>query len=447
MTQRGALPLILKFSLPFILCNLFQKLLGGINVIIAGQSIGVSALAAIGVGSWPVWMLGNIVAEFASACCIQASNLFGRRDAGTFQNSVYTMLWVSGLLALLLGAGMLLFLNDIVSLLLPGPEVADKVRVYLAVYAGGTVFLVLFSVSSALLSAVGNNRAPFFAVLSAAAINVALSLVFVRALRWGVAGAAAATVLSQGIAAGITVTAIVKNPLFRLRREDRRFSMRSAGELFRLSLPMMAQGVIIASGGFMVQRAINRYGSAFIAGLTASDQIVALAETIAVSLRTGTSVFVGQNLGAGHILRIRRAVRHVALLSVAAAAVIGAGCVLSSGRLPALFISGDDPALAGEALRVAGEQLRIAAAGLPVMFAMYILRISLQTMGNTVLPMLAGLVQCAARLGAAYLLTRQIGSAGLYYSEVSAWTVTLAMVGVAYALRVRKLLRNERMAA
>ena len=257
-------------------------------------------------------------------------------------------------------------------------------------------------------------------MIVASGVNIALDVLFVLGFSWGVASAAAATVIAQGCSCLFCLIRLRQVEFLRLRRSDLRFDAAKCAHLMRMGLPISLQNAIIAVGGMIVQSVVNPLGVAFIAGYTATNKLYGVLEIAAVSYGYAMSTYAGQNLGARKIDRIRRGVRSGALAGVLTAAGIAAAMFLFGRQIVSLFIdSGAENA--ADAVRIAVEYLRVMSAALPVLYILHVYRSALQGMGNTVMPMVSGLAEFVMRTGSALLLPGLVGYWGVFYAEILAW--------------------------
>ena len=203
----------------------------------------------------------------------------------------------------------------------------------------------------------------------------------------------------------------------------------------QLSVPMLMQSFVIAFGGFFVQSHINRYGAAFVAGMSATTKVFSLLETAAIALAQAAATFVSQNYGAQAFDRIRRGVRIAARISLGIAALLAAGMALGGRGILSLYV-------AEEAIDTSWGYLMVMSAGLFIMYPMYVLRQSLQALGNAVVPLIAALVQLLARVLVTVTLPQVMGSRGMYFPTVVAWITSLVLIGAVFPFWLRRCERR-----
>lgn len=201
---------------------------------------------------------------------------------------------------------------------------------------------------------------------------------------------------------------------------DFRMEAALGGRLMALGFPMAFQNCIIAVGGMIVQFVVNGFGVLFIAGFTASNKLYGVLEIAATSYGYAMITYVGQNLGAGQIKRIRQGMRSALGIAVATSLVIAAVMLLFGRVILSWFISGT-PEEAARTLEIAYFYLAVMSVCLPVLYILYVVRSCIQGLGNTVLPMVSGIVEFIMRTGAALLLPLAMGETGIFFAEVAAW--------------------------
>ena len=441
MTHGSPARLITGFALPLMLGNVFQQLYTTVDTAIVGQFAGIEALAALGAADWLNWMSLGIITGFAGGFSIPIAQRFGAGDLHGLRKAVGMSALLGAVIAVLLTAAFHLAARPVLLLLNTPDNVLPQALVYLRVMFSGLCIVMFYNVLASLLRALGDGRTPLVVMIIACAINVGLDLLFVAVFHWGVGGAAAATLIAQAFSALFCLRAVCRLPMLRMTREAFCPDHTVAGTLVRLGTPMALQNAIIAVGGMGVQYVINGFGFVFVAGFTATNKLYGLLEIAATSFGFAMATFTGQNLGAGQLERIKRGLRASAIIGVLTALCIG-GVMAAAGRwILALFVSAssaDAPAV----LDVAYRYLCVMCAALSVLYLLYVYRSALQGMGDTVIPMISGIVELIMRLSVAWLLPLMLGQDGVYYAEIAAWTGATVLLAAAYYVRIHRLERR-----
>ena len=323
--------------------------------------------------------------------------------------------------------------------LLHTPEdIFPQAVLYLRILMFGVPIYAAYNVQAAMLRAVGDSKTPLNAMLIASLTNIVLDGLFVILLRWGVAGAAAATLIAQAASALYCLRAIRTIPDLCFDRRDLKWELETDKRLMALGTPTAAQNVIIGLGGLVVQRVINGYGSVFIAGFTATNKLYGLMEMAAISYGAAIAAYAGQNYGARDAQRIKTGVRTGVILSLITSAAIAAAMFFGGRSVLSLFV---DPAAEArtQVLDVAEIYLRYMLAALFILYLLYVYRSALQGMGDTLTPMLSGAAELGMRVATALILPTLMGQGGIYFVEPAAWLGAEVLLMITYYRKVARL--------
>lgn len=431
MTQGKPLQLILMFAMPLMLGNILQELYTIVDTIVVGQFLGVKALASMGAASWIQWMFLSVVMGFAQGFSIKVANLYGANDQQGISKTIANIIISVIVLAVILTIISEVIVVPILHLLQTPNDIIQGAITYLKIIAGGVSITLLYNLLSCILRAFGNSKAPLFAMIIAAGLNIGLDLLLVCVFHIGIAGAAIATLLSQLFASGFCLFILYSNRLFVLKKGDFKISKSLIKELIKLGLPLALQNGIISIGGMIVQFVINSYGFIFVAGFTATNKLYGLLETAAISYGYALTTFNAQNYGAKEYQRIKDGVRISVLVSIITAIVIGLIMIVFGRNILMLFISGSKDVVI-KVLEVAYHYLFIMAVCLPILYVLHTYRNALQGLGNTFIPMCSGIVELIMRVTVALLLPLLIGQEGIFYAEIVAWSGAALLLYISY---------------
>ena len=428
MTKGSPAKLILLFAVPLMLGNIFQQLYTMVDTIVVGQVAGVQALAALGAVEWIMWMVLGVSTGVTQGFSILISQHYGARKWNDLKKAVAHSYLLTAITAVSLLIVSQLVARWILLLLNTPDNIIGMSLIYLRIVFCGIPVVAAYNIFASVLRALGNSRTPLIAMIIAALINVILDLTFVAVLHWGVAGAALATVTAQAFSALYCFMIVRKIDIVHTSKEDFETVPGLNRKLLELGAPILFQDVIISVGGLAVQFVINGYGFLFVAGFTATNKLYG----VLVS-------YVGQNLGAGKIDRIKKGIYTSAFLAFLTSAFISIMMFLFGKFLLSMFISGD-PTQAEQVLGIAWHYLSIMASCLCILYFLYVYRSALQGLGNTMLPMLSGVVEFFVRVGVALLLPKFIGQNGIFYAEIAAWTGATVLLIVSYYISIRKFM-------
>lgn len=431
MTQGKPLQLILMFAMPLMLGNILQELYTIVDTIVVGQFLGVKALASMGAASWIQWMFLSVVMGFAQGFSIKVANLYGANDQQGISKTIANIIISTVVLAVVLTIISEVIVSPLLHLLQTPNDIIQGAIVYLRIIAGGISITLFYNLLSCILRAFGNSKAPLFAMIIAAGLNIGLDLLFVCVFHVGIAGAAIATLLSQLFASGFCLFILYSSRLFVLKKGDFKINKSLIRELIKLGFPLALQNGIISIGGMIVQFVINSYGFVFVAGFTATNKLYGLLETAAVSYGYALTTYNAQNYGAKKYQRIKDGVRISILVSIATAIVIGLIMIIFGRNILMLFISGNKDVVI-KVLEVAYHYLFIMSVCLPILYVLHTYRNALQGLGNTFIPMCSGIVELVMRVMVALLLPLLIGREGIYYAEIMAWSGAALLLYISY---------------
>ena len=429
MTQGSPLRLLVAFCWPLLIGNIIQMAYALADMVIVGRLLGEGALAAVGaVGSTIFVVLGFVFGITAGVAVVTAQR-FGARDFRGVRLSVGTGVWVSAAIAAAVTLACWLCTDPILRLLNTPPDVFALAHDYLSVSFLGTPFMVFFNFQSATLRALGDSRTPLFFLAGASCLNVVLDILFISAFGMGVAGAAWATntaILCSALTCLLLVTR--RLPELRLRRADWRPRPRMAWHQLAIAVPMGVQFSVTGLGAMVLQAAINTFGVAQMAGMTAARNVENVACQLPVALGQAMATYAAQNFGAGRLARIRAGVRASVLITVTYGAAMTALALLFGNLFVAAFLREPTAAV----LDVGRRMLWVTAPFFVPLGLIFIFRNTLQGIGRSLLPMLAGFVEMAMRMGVALGLLHLLGVDAVYWGDPAAWVGAAALLIVAY---------------
>ena len=440
MTVGSPARLIASFALPLMLGNIFQQMYTMVDTMVVGQGVGVEALASLGSADWPNWLVLGVITGFTQGFSLLCSQRFGAGDMDGLHRGIAHSLVLSAIAGILLTILGVLLVRPLLLLLDTPENVMDGAAMYMTICFAGIPIITSYNFCAAILRSLGDSRTPLYAMIVACITNIILDLLFVMVFRWGIAGAAIATVTAQGVSFLFSFRILRSLPQLALKKED--FILRAplVKELLILASPMAFQNFIIAAGGLVVQYVVNGFGFLFVAGYTATNKLYGLLEIAATSFGFSMATYTGQNLGGGKPERIREGMRKGLVMAISIAAVIALSMVFLGKFFLMLFISGTAEETA-QVLNFSYIFLLFMSGGLPVLYMLYMYRSALQGMGDTFMPMLSGLAELVMRISAVLILPYFVEEYGVYIAEVAAWTGAALLLGIMYYVRLGRLLK------
>ena len=439
MTRGNPMKLLFTFSLPLMFANVFQQLYTVVDTAIVGQGVGMTALAALGTVDWLNWMFLGIAQGYAQGFSVRISQKFGQNDLAGMKRiaGISAILCAGiGILCVLLGQGLLpVFLT-----LLRVPDYLRPIgTLYMRILLAGFPAVMFFNYCASMLRAVGNSKTPLLAMIVASFVNIALDAVTVFVFGWGIVGAALATVFAQCTAGSICAVKILKTRELRFSKKDTVMDWAICRDLMYIGSPVAAKNVIIALGGMTVQTVVNTFSLSFIAGFTATNKLYGLLEIAATSYGYAVTTFVGQNYGAMKLDRVKEGMRAATILAVGTSLIIGTIMLIFGRPITMIFISREDAALAAAAGDIAYWYLCAMAVSLPVLYLLYVYQSGLQGMGNTVVPMISGMLEFVLRVSLSLLVAFSGFQYGIFGAEVSAWWGAAIFLMLSYFHAYKKI--------
>lgn len=331
---------LLFFVFPMFLGNLFQQLYNTVDALIVGWFLDKSALAAVTSSGSLIFMLVGFFNGIAMGAGVVIAKHFGAKDHQSLRQVIHTNVAFGltvGVLLTLLGVT----LTPTILRWMGTPEnVLPNSIAYFRVYFFGAVFVVMYNISVGILQAVGDSRHPLYYLIISSLTNVALDLLFVGGLGWGVWSAALATTISQALSASLCMYRLIrKREVYQVQLRKVRFHGKSLKDIVHYGLPSGVQNSIIGLANVVVQANINFFGDAAMAGCGSYSKIEGFAFLPISCFAMGMSTFVSQNLGARQYDRVKQGVRIGIFCSVLLAETVGVLFYLFAPHLISLFNS------------------------------------------------------------------------------------------------------------
>lgn len=422
MTVGKPSKLIIQFMIPMFLGNVFQQFYNVADSIVAGQFLGVQALAAIGSTGSLMFFVTGWMNGMSSGFAILVSQWFGAKKYDRMRHYVAMSVYLSIILSVLMTVGFLAANEPILRMMNYSPDIMPDVTAYMGIIYAGLIVTAAYNALAAFLRALGDSRSPLYFLIISAAINVVLDIVFIVYGGMGVDGCAYATVIAQAISALLCFIYIVKRyPILHLKREDFRISFRSWGRLLALGIPMALQFSITAIGTIIVQGAVNVYGEIYMAGFSAAGKLQNIIATVFSAFGATIATYVGQNRGAGKMDRVRQGVRTTQMMIIVYS-VFAIAVVLLLGRyMMWIFVSPSET----EVIDVAVLYFRTVFWCYPFLGSIFLYRNTLQGLGYGLVPMLGGVFELIARAGIVLLVAGHTSFVGVCLSDPAAWLSAL----------------------
>ncbi len=420
LTKGNELKLILWFALPMLLGNLFQQVYSFTDSAIVGKFVGNEALAAIGASFPMIFVLIALAVGIANGINIIISQYFGAKDYAKVKTAIdttYIFSFFAGILLTVIG----LLISKPVFILINIPEeIMPHALIYFRIYTCGFILMFGYYATAGILRGLGDSKTPLYFLIFSTILNVGLDLLFILGWGWGIEGAAIATVISQGVAFFLGAWYLrKKGSIINLHFRSFEFNREIFRQAMRVGLPSGMQQTFVALGGILLFWIVNDFGTHTIAGYSAALRIDSLASLPAMQFAAALSTFVGQNLGANRIDRVRRGFILTWWMSSGVSILVTLVVVLFRTPLMSLFTN--DPLV----IHNGSQYLVIVCAFYVVFSSMFITNGVLRGAGATLIPMFITLISIwMLRIPVSYILSRDwsgLAETGIWWGIPVAW--------------------------
>lgn len=437
LTSGNPLKVILWFTLPLALGNLFQQFYSLADTIIVGRFVGVDALAAVGsTGSVNYLILGFVIG-LCNGFAIPIAQLFGARDYSDMRRHIVNAGWLCVFWGVLLTVLTVVFVRPIMELMQTPADIIENATLYIGWIFAGIPFVFLYNMVSAIMRALGDSKTPLFFLILTSAVNIILDIVLIIPFHMGVLGAALATDISQAISGVLSFVYLIRKfDILRMNKQELAYDASACARLSGIGLPMGLQCSITAIGSVVMQSAVNLLGSTAVAAVTAAGKTQSLLTVPLESVGTAMATYAGQNLGAARMDRIRKGVLSAHLISAVYALLSFAALHFFDVAIIGLFL---DTTAEVEIVVMAQEYMFWNALFFIPLGALIVWRYTIQGLGYSTLAMLAGVAEMLARTVVAILLIPTLGFFGAELANPAAWVAACVFLYPAYRWVLRQL--------
>ena len=434
LTSGSPLKVILMFTFPLVLGNLFQQFYALADTIIVGRFCGVSALASVGATGSVNYLILGFVIGVCNGFAIPIAQLFGARDYKDLRRHVANAAWLCIAASVVLTIATVALTRPMMQLMQTPDDIIDG-----AVISIGWIFagIFLYNMVAAIMRALGDSKTPLYFLILTSALNIGLDLLFVIPFKFGVFGAALATDISQVISGVLSFIYLCRKfDVLKMQKDNLAFSKKACVRLMGIGVPMGLQCSITAIGSVIMQWAVNMLGSTAVAAVTAAGKTQNLLTVPLESVGTAMATYAGQNLGASRMDRVRKGTNSAMLI------------ILVYGLASAFILHFTDVQIMGLFLDTAKE-VDIVAMGRQYLFwnsvffvplgALIVWRYTIQGLGFSSLAMLAGVAEMIARTAVAIILVPILGYFGAELANPAAWVAACLFLYPAYRWTCRQL--------
>jgi len=444
MTTGNPFQIILLFSIPVLLGNLFQQFYNMVDTIIVGRYLGEDALAAVGSTGCLMFLVLGFANGIAQGFGVMISHAFGARDYKLLRHYVALSLLLTAIVSAILTIPTVAA-SRLLLLWMHTPEnILTMADAYIKVIFAGITLTMSYNVISGILRGIGDSKTPLYFLILSSVLNIVLDLFFIVTLNLGTAGAAYATIIAQGVSAALCfVYMFRKFDILKTTRSDYYMDAVGVKNMLSVGIPMALNYSITAVGTMIMQSAVNVFGSSVVAAFTAASKVNNIATQSMPTLGTAMATYCGQNLGAGKYDRIYVGMKQAFFLCLGASLVAAAICILGGRFIVSWFVSNPSE----EILTYAMQYLTIASWFFLPLAVIFLYRNALQGLNRGLIPMLSGIVEMACRFAVILLAPKSAGFFGVAFADPAAWMGAGIPLFITYFLWEQKMKKKHPMSA
>ena len=441
LTTGSPMRLIIGFALPTLFGMLFQQLYNMVDAMIVGKLLGSAALAAVGsTGSVNFFVIGFCMGV-CNGFAIPVAQRMGAGEPSKMRRYVANAAWLSVLFAVVLTVATGLLCRQILTVMLTPADIFANAYTYIFVIFMGIPATFLYNLLAGVIRSLGDSKTPVYFLALSSVLNILLDFALILGFQAGVAGAAIATVASQGVSGVACLFYMMKKyPILRMTKEERRLDLHSCGVLCAMGIPMGLQYSITAIGSIVLQSSVNALGSLYVAAVAAGAKVYQLLACPFDAMGATMATYCGQNVGACRLDRLSRGIRSCALLGLGYSVIAFCAMLRFAPQCALLFLDSRelDAALLTQ---LAARYILIQSAFFFPLSLVNIVRFSIQGMGFSPFAILAGVLEMGARTGVGMLLVPTFGYTAACFASPAAWVCADLFLIPASALCIAKLRR------
>lgn len=424
MTKGNPIPLIIAFSIPILIGNIFQQLYTVVDGIVVGKNVSDQALAAVGVGFPITYLIISVFIGLGVGSSVLVSHYYGQKNMIGIGKTITTMntflLFISIPITIfgIMTAGPFLKLLNVQS------DIFELAKLYMIIYYIGLLAQFGYNINSSIFYGMGDSRTPLKILAVSSILHVVLAFLFVVYFHWGVAGVAWSTVVSQYFSWFSSIWYIKrKYPELGFKMTHLSIDRECFKETLRMGIPTGLQNALFSIGMMVMQPLINQYGTVYIAGYNAAIKVDGFVFMPITALTTAITTYVGQNIGAKDFDRVKTGVRSTMIIVMGLCFILSIIVVPFRSQLMYLFTNNPEVVARGNAYLIRVIPLYF----ISTLQYMYIGM--LRGAGETFIPTIATLISLwLARVPAAYLLSRYFGADNMHWCYSIGWIIGLCIL-------------------
>lgn len=441
LTKGAPLKLMLLFSIPLLIGNIFQQFYNIADIIIVGRTLGMTALASVGAVSPLFFLIMFIIVGMTNGFAVITGQRFGAKDYEGVRRSVTMSTILSTAFTITFTIICAAAMHHILFLMNVPQEIYKDAYYYIQIVVIGLIVANFYNLLASIIRALGDSMTPLYCLIIASVLNIFLALLFILEFHMGVPGSAFALVLSQAFSALLCVWYVKKHfPILHLKKKDwiidwkKEFNFALAH--LKVGIPMAVQFGILGLSLLIIQSVCNTFGPDVIAAFTAALRIEQMATLPMISFGVALAAYVAQNFGAGNFSRIRFGVKKASLINVILSIVMAFIMHFLGGHLVRIFLGYQNE----DIVKIAHDYLFRSSLFYFFLAQIFIYRNALQGLGRAVIPMLAAVGELLMRAFAAIYLAAKIGYFGVFYAGPIAWVAASIVLAAGYYSTIKQFI-------
>lgn len=436
MTSGNPLKIILLFSLPVLLGNIFQQFYNMVDTIIVGQYLGEDALAAVGSTGCLMFLVLGFANGIAQGFGVMISHAFGAKDDKLLRHYVALSLMLTFIVSVLLTVPTFAASKQLLILMKTPDNILSLADRYIKIIFAGIILTMSYNVASGILRGIGDSKTPLYFLILSSFLNIVLDLFFIVVVKLGTAGAAYATIIAQGVSALLCFLYMFRKfDILKTSRQDYYLDRQGVFNMLYIGIPMALNYSITAIGTMILQGAVNIFGSSVVAAFTAASKVENLATQTMPTLGTAIATYCGQNLGAGKYERIYEGMKKGFYICFFIAAAASALCVFGGRFIVSWFVSNPSEEIFDYAMQYLNT---ISFCTLPLAW-IFLYRNALQGLNRGLVPMLSGVVEMISRIIVIAITLKPFGYWAVRLASPITWLVTGILLIVTYFIWEHKM--------
>lgn len=440
MTTGNPWKIIIFFSIPVLVGNVFQQFYNMVDAIIVGQFLGEDALAAVGSTGSIMFLVLGFAMGIAQGFGVLISHAFGGKNYKLLKHYVAISLVLGLVISLLITVLTVSQSRNLLILMNTPKDILDMANSYITVIYAGITATMAYNITASILRGIGDSKTPLFFLLLSSVLNIILDLVFIVVLHMGPEGAAYATVIAQGVSALLCfIYMFTKFDLLKVGRNDFYYNFKTIRSMLAIGIPMSINYSVTAIGVMLLQSAVNVFGSSVVASFTAASKVESLSTQTMPTLGSTMSTYCGQNLGAGKYDRIFDGMKKGFLLALAIS-IFGTIIAMGFGKYIVGWFLSD---VSAEVMKYAMSYLNTIAIFYFPLALIFLYRNALQGVNEPLVPMISGVLELICRALVVLFCLKPFGYAAVRYASPAAWLGAGIPLLITYILWKKKIQKRD----